>query len=318
MSRFLKITGLDNITPEGMDGFKFRLAYEFGDIVGTELVPRNPGAVDLSLTGSVQKSWGLPSSEIGLATGSIGTSRLLELAGRGNEGPYDPIRFNTFNTPPTSPQMIKISGGVVFEVSETITEAPAISEPLRITSLSTNISEIRDQINAIVQYLVSEKLLELPQERALLDVYQSADTRELFSRRIQSLDLLVVSINKKAIENVLGAAKIQEICKSVGAQSLKQVGGITLLEELLTTFSNKQAAKSICDVFKRINDLRQGYPAHGDNMEKVIHAHDFFKLGYPIVDYASAWDSVLGSYFDVMNDFLGILSDHRQKVASGA
>jgi hypothetical protein len=318
MSKFLKITSLDNITPAGMDGHKFRLSYEIGELVGTEFVPSNQGSVDLSLTGSLQKAWGLSASEIAPATGSYGTTRLLQQAGQGNEGPFDAIRLNTFNAPPTPPQMFKITGGALFAIPERPAEIPTTAEPLRITSLSTNISEIRDQVNAIMQYLSSEKLLDLPQERGLLDIYQNADTVELFGRRIQSLGALIVAVNKKAIAKELGDAKIQAICTSVGVESLKQVGSITVLEELLTAYSDERTARSICDVFKAINALRQGYPTHGDNVDSVIKAHDFFNLGYPIEDYPSAWDGILGRYFDAMKDLLKVVKTHREKVASGA
>ena len=59
-------------------------------------------------------------------------------------------------------------------------------------------------------------------------------------------------------------------------------------------------AAAICDTLKNINNLRQGYPTHGDNLDKVLPAHRFFRLRYPVTDYEAAWESVLGKYFEAM------------------
>ena len=82
---------------------------------------------------------------------------------------------------------------------------------------------------------------------------------------------------------------------------------------MLEKYSSVDEAKQICDVLKNINELRKGYPAHGDNTPKFLKAHTFFKIKYPINDYQSAWESILGAYFQAMKKMLKVLSVEWEK-----
>jgi hypothetical protein len=200
---------------------------------------------------------------------------------------------------------------VVEMMPKTANDIPTFQQ--YISSLSSDISSVRDQINALSADLIGESLLELPQERHLIDMYKKALTSDQFSARIQSLAGLAVAINKTAIIKSIDTTKQTEIAARHGEPDVRQVTPIVLLEELLTIYSTADRAKAVCDVFKRLNNLRQGFPAHGDNAEKVLPAYDFFKLKYPVNDFASAWDTILGRYIAAMRELLQILTQRRGK-----
>ena len=137
----------------------------------------------------------------------------------------------------------------------------------------------------------------LSQERPLFDMYKPSNTAEEFQTRIQSLGIVVKDLNNQIIE------------KYLGAEDGGNCGSINLLENALAKLSNKERALTICSVFKNINYMRQGYPAHGDNAKKVLVAHKFFQLKYPIPDYSNAWELILGKYFSAMREMRDVLSD---------
>ena len=119
--------------------------------------------------------------------------------------------------------------------------------------LSNDISAIRDEVNAIAKEIIGDKLLELPQERALFDMSKPWMTQEEFASRVASLGGVVTAINKPAIGKFL-------------KKSTDHAGSLMVLEDLLATISSSDSAKKVCDVFKGINALRQAYPIHGDNV----------------------------------------------------
>ena len=189
---------------------------------------------------------------------------------------------------------------------------------MQITPLSDDISTIRDNINTLTENLLGERLLELPQERALIDMYKEAQSTEQYTNRIQSLAGLVIAINKPALLRWFSEDRAKAIAAKHKLAEPNLIAPMVLLEEVLSDFSNAERAKAITIVFKRLNDLRQSFPAHGDNADKVLQAYDFFRLRYPVDDYATAWDTILGRYFVAMKDMLGVIGDYRQlKVTKG-
>ena len=93
-----------------------------------------------------------------------------------------------------------------------------------------------------------------------------------------------------------------------------------LLDVFLQKIATIEQATSVCGPLKNINHLRKGFPTHGDNAKLFLRAHHFFKLTYPIEDYAAAWDTLLGAYLTAMKSLRNILSDEwsRQHNGEGA
>jgi hypothetical protein len=96
-------------------------------------------------------------------------------------------------------------------------------------------------------------------------------------------------------------------------------GSLTLLDTFLKKIATIEQATSVCGPLKNINHLRKGFPTHGDNADQFLRAHDFFKLTYPIENYAAAWDTLLGAYLTAMKSLRNILSEERtRRLAKGA
>ena len=129
-------------------------------------------------------------------------------------------------------------------------------------------------------------------------------------------DIKYSSLRKQIIDNVIMPVLPKrlvdkDIIKTkLGKSSDDNTGELILLEELITFYSNDEIAKEICTIFKKINDLRKGYPIHGDNIKRVLPAHYFFSLKYPIENYNEAWEIVLSCYFESMRKIRDIFIEY--------
>jgi hypothetical protein len=317
MAKFLRINSISEISPADLDGHKFQLSLDVGEVVGTEFVSRAKKNLDVTITGTLQQKWGIPDRFIAPPTGSLGTSTVVSRMMQGYPDPFEPVRLSTFSGASNPPQYNMATPGMLIPIPETELMAEPEISSIQITSLSDDISGIRDNINTLSIDLLGERILLLPQERALLDMYKDVRSAEEFASRIQSLAGLVVAINKSAILKSFDAEQTAEILTRHGIEDQNHLGSLVLLEELLTSYSNGVSAKRITEVFKSLNHLRQGFPAHGDNSQNVLKAHDFFKVRYPIRDFASAWETILGKYLEAMKEFLSVIREHRYKIVTG-
>jgi hypothetical protein len=127
-------------------------------------------------------------------------------------------------------------------------------------------------------------------------MYKPVPGPDEFRVRIQSLGIIVKDVNKSALAKVSGEPNPEA------------VGGIVLLQRALESVVVADEANTICSVLKNINAIRQVYPTHGDNAKQFLEAHRFFKLPYPIQDYETAWESILGEYFRAMRSIKDGLS----------
>jgi hypothetical protein len=171
----------------------------------------------------------------------------------------------------------------------------------RISFLSDDISAERDHVNALSRDLYGDRLLELPQERALLDVYKPTRTPEEFRSRVASIATICTAMNMGLLR------------RKLGTDAPADAGSLMLLDAFLKKIATVDQATSVCGPLKNINHLRKGFPTHGDNTDQFLPAHDFFKLTYPIEDYAAAWDTLLGAYLTAMKSLRNILRDERSR-----
>ena len=224
----------------------------------------------------------------------------LTLASENRLDELKDLKLNTYTAPREPPQGPVVQPGTLLPIGE------IQSAPLRRTALSLlseDISELRDQINAIAKDIWGERILLLAQERPLLDMYKPVRNADEFRARVQSLGIIVKDLNKP----VLG--------KVAGISDLAETGAIVLLQQALAKVMSVEETDTACAVLKNINTLRQGYPTHGDNAKQFLEAHRFFKLPYPVQDYEPAWETVLGEYFRAMRRIRDGLSEawKRQK-----
>jgi len=292
--KFIKITDFKDITPPGLNGHKYRLSYEVGDKEGDIFTPQDTYSLDVEVSRTLQSVWDQSDTEIATISASSATTHILALASDNRFGELDTFKLNTY-TAPKEPPVGPTSGiGAFFPIVATKQEEPSGVE---ISFLSDDISEVRDQINALSNNILGGRVLLLSQERPLFDMYKPSNSAEEFQTRIQSLGIVVKDLNKDLLDKYLGASLDDN------------TGSIVMLEKVLTQLSDAERASRVCSVLKNINYLRQGYPAHGDNAKKVLDAHKYFELRYPIHDYSSAWEMILGKYFSAMGEMRNILSD---------
>ncbi len=173
-----------------------------------------------------------------------------------------------------------------------------ISEEIKENQLAGEIIQYRDLINALVYQKFSEKLIELDQERNLIEFFKPATSNEEFTYRIASLGSLVGLMNKKLLNKMNGNHE-------------NESGTIKLLEDYL--FSIGGDTEKTTKVLKQINRLRQGYPIHTDKANGAIEAHSFFNIDYPITDFKSAWEKLLKSYLEVLQEMFNAIKNETMK-----
>lgn len=152
------------------------------------------GQTTITTSRTLQSVWGLSDKQIAASSSAAAASVITNVASRNALDELQSIQLNTFTaskSPPSGPQA---GPGALIPIPKS-----SASKPTQPTSsiLSDDIAEIRDQINALASDLLGGRLLELPQERAILDVYKPAVTAEEFRNRVQSLAGICVAIKKK-------------------------------------------------------------------------------------------------------------------------
>jgi hypothetical protein len=291
MSKFIRFLELRETTPPGLDGHRYHMAFQVGEKRGDAFHPTETHAVDVEASRTLQTVWNKSDEQMAAYTGTAASSYVLEMARENRLHELQTLRLNTYTAPKEPPQSPKVEAGAVLPLSDTqpSNKAPGFS------FLSEDISEVRDQINALAKDLWGDRILLLSQERPLLDMYKNAVSAEEFRARIQSLGIIIKDLNRGVLGKIAGIDP-------------KDTGDFILLEKALCSVTQASEVESIGTTFKQINYLRQGYPTHGDNAEKFLIAHKHFGLPYPIADFSAAWEGILGQYFAAMKTLLSVLS----------
>jgi hypothetical protein len=77
---------------------------------------------------------------------------------------------------------------------------------------------------------------------------------------------------------------------------------ISLLENFLK--SKGVGTEDIIPVLRNLNSLRQGFPVHGNNVQGVVPAYEFFKIEYPVMNYKEAWRRLMKAYLSGLEKLL--------------
>lgn len=292
----IRIIGVKEITPSDLDGRKFQMGFSIGDFSDGNFVPQHDHKLAFTTSGTLESVWGQPATELSSTASALATDLIVDAVSENRLHDLQKIRFDTYSAPHKPPLGRSVRPGQILEIPAG--SVPTIQTPPSRSFLGENISEIRDHINAISRDLLGDQLLKLPEERALFDMYKEVSTRDEFMIRIQSLAGLTVACNKALLGKVLNISESNSD------------GSLILLEQFLTKHSGENRSKEISDVFKNVNFLRQGYPTHAD---RDLRSYDFFEIGYPVRDYAAAWERILNKYFEAMKRFLEVMETAREK-----
>jgi hypothetical protein len=247
MSKFIHITNIRDITPAGLDGHQYRLSFDIGNVSSGTFISEQSTNVTVTTSGTLQTVWGQTDSQIAQSSANTAVAMITSAASQGPISQLQPINLNTFTAPKQPVELPLAVPGALIPIPNQPEET---MKPSRFSLLSDDIAEIRDQINAVTKVVLGGRLLELPQERAILDVYKPAATADEFRSRVQSLAGICTALNKPLLGTKLNL------------QTVTDVGSISLLERFLRTIASPEEVCAVCDVLKNINELRKGYPTH--------------------------------------------------------
>lgn len=204
-------------------------------------------------------------------------------------GKDENLELTTYNAPdecPFQPSLKDFYIPTSFDV-ELHTEMPdlEISEH----SLASRIIELRDNVNAIFGEKYNGKLLSLTQERALLELSRSCLSQEEFAYRVISLCELAKSFDPSTLPKTENSGSIDRFGEFLRIEYPDE--DISAIMERLTAF----------------NHLRRLYPVHSDRAGGVVKSHEYFGIGYPVVDFNSAWELLRDAYTVLLEDLLDVL-----------
>jgi len=251
------------------------------------------GKVIVGITIELNLNWRLKDDELVKVLFEYGKRHVIQKIKDGTLSEREELVLTTSNSPencPFDPSRITNPSGAAFEIEvgkEKIMENPDFFQ------LASSIIDNRDNINAIFHQKHKEKLIELTEERDLLQFFRDASSQEEFFFRLSALRNAATNMNIRILRKITGITDTQ--IRSIG-----------LLENYLQQYENYD--DSIIKTLKNINRFRQGYPIHGDRVEGVLEAHKYFGLDYPVKDFSNAWKTLLLNYLDVLQKLFKLIT----------
>jgi hypothetical protein len=292
MAKYLRFNSLNPIEAHSLDGHKYELRFDVGELIGGTFKPLETYKMPVTVSRTLQTIWQQSDAQIAGSSASAAAHIITNIfASSGGLGDLKEVKLTTYTAPREPPPALRAGPDTLIPIPA----APTVERPAT-SFLSDDISAERDHVNALSQVLYGDRLLELPQERALLDVYKPTGTPEEFRSRVVSIATLCTAMN-------------MGLLRKHAKDAPEDARSLILLDVFLQKIATIEQATSVCGPLKNINHLRKGFPTHGDNAKQFLRAHHFFKLTYPIEDYAAAWDTLLGAYFTAMKSLRNILSD---------
>jgi len=161
------------------------------------------------------------------------------------------------------------------------------------SALPSQIIDLRDSINAIFGERFKGRLLALPQERHLVELFKQCKDHETFAYRVASMGGLATAMNVKDLKKYTQA----------GDKPLNILGAF-----LRANFPEDRI-NPIMDLLQNFNRLRRMYPVHTDRADGVLEAHRALGLDYPVSDHSEAGYLLLKLYRDCLERIISLLKD---------
>lgn len=302
----------DEWLPVTRDGSDYRLCYSFVD---SKLVDKpeesfhtKQGQIIIGISGTLETMWGLNRDGLQKVLFEYGKRHLETMISEGAMVERTEVQLTTASAPkqcPFDPKRINILLGTPFEFLLPSENPLAGAKP---SSLAFQIVDLRDSINAIFGEKYKERLLTLPQERHLVELFKSCDTHEKFAYRVASLGGLVTAIEPKALKALIPMEKTENEIESSNAQkNNEELKPLDLLGIFLRCSYPGDKVSVVMESLVGFNHLRRMYPIHTDRAKGVLSAHRFFDLDYPVSDYQKAWLRLLERYRDALEALLALL-----------
>lgn len=253
------------------------------------------GRVLIGISYTLMSIWNLKEEDLTKVLFEYAKRYIIKKAGEKALGGDSNLDLTTNNTPkkcPYSPQRIKVgfNNPMIVDVPE---ENPMSSaDP---GSLPSQIIDLRDSINAIFGERYKGRLLSLPQERHLVELFKNCSDHEKFAYRVASLGGLATSINVKDLEKY-----------SQNEHKPLNILG-TFFRSNFPSESNK--INRIMNLLTNLNRLRRMYPIHTDRAGGVLEAHSALGIDYPVRNHSEAGYLLLKHYRECLENILFLLKN---------
>ncbi len=302
----------DEWLPRTRDGLDYLLRYSFVDseFIGKadEAFLTRQAYIVIGISGTLNSMWGFSKNNLCKVLFEYGKRHVETMISEGTLANQTELQLTTYSAPaqcPFDPERIDFSFDSPLEYSYSLENPLSSAEP---SSLAFQIVDLRDSINAIFGEQFNGRLLTLPQERHLVELFKSCDGNEEFAYRVASLGGLSTSIDTKMIKAVHKKSKGE--LKGPNEQVSKSQGKLKPLDFLGEFLRNRysiEKVNEVMDVFKNFNHLRRMYPIHTDRARGVLSAYRFFEIEYPLSDHNYEWQKLLEKYRDCLKILLGLL-----------
>ena len=246
--------------------------------------------VKVVITGVLDACWGLSQPDIVKVLFEYGKRHIVEKLKDGTLSDKEELRLSDLNPPDKCP----FDPSMISDPSQACINVPIPEKVLMQNRLASSIINARDNINAIFNQRYKERLFRV-QERNISEFFRETDSQEEFSYRVA------------ALANIAGDLNIP-ILRKITNTSDTSVKSISLLDAYLKAISDK--GESVIKVFRNINQIRQGYPIHGDHAG-VLESYKFFKIKYPVENRREAWNALLSNYLSALQDLLEIIRNDK-------
>ena len=279
--------------PTRRDATEYRFPFRLVDsqLIGApeEMARSSQHVLTVGVSGTLEACWKLPKHLLPRVLFEYGRRHLRQKVLDGALSDSEELLLHTGNAEtkcPFDPARIDNPSGATVVIEDTRRQ---LMENSSFVQLASRIIDARDNINALFHEKHDDKLMTVREERDLLQLFRDASSPEEFFYRICALANAVAGLNVLKLRELTGISDTQ-------------IKSIKLLEVYLS--KTKLDDRKIIETFQAINNLRQGYPVHGDRSEGVLQAHRYFGLSYPVSDFSGAWKIILLAYLDVLERLL--------------
>lgn len=296
------------------DGFDYQLDYSYvpSDLVGQpeEVSETRDGTVVVGASRTLATSWRLGREDLEKVLFEYAKRHIRAKAEEGSLGGRSEIQLTTANAArrcPFDPTRVQLEIGTPIHFEMPKRNPVAAAEP---ASLPSQIIDLRDSINAIFGETFRGRLLALPQERHIVELFKECKDHESFAYRVASIGGLATAIIPDDIDRRVpsrpASRKPKE--KEKPTDSSRQAANtLDLLGRFLRTRYPENQVTPIMEALKNFNHLRRMYPVHTDRAGGVLSAHRFFDLDYPVQDHVAAGRRLLEAYRDILAKLLALL-----------
>lgn len=304
----------DEWLPVTRDGLDYQVYYSFvpSRLVGEpdESHETKTGTVRVGISRTLGSMWGLAGEPLRRVLFEYAKRHVRAKAEEAALGGASEIQLTSATAPPTcpfDPERVRLSLNQPLEFQTPARNPMAAAAP---SALPSQIIDLRDSINATFGEVFGGRLLSLPQERNVVELFKRCDDHESFAYRVASIGGLAIAIEPAALRKHVagkGAMKGKPESKATAKATPEPTKPIDLLGSFLRAHSPADRVDPIMDAIKSFNNLRRMYPIHTDRAEGVLSAHRFFGIDYPVKDHSDAGTRLLEIYRDTLERLLTLL-----------